>query len=85
MFVYHFVKSWIEVWDILEKERKTEKGGIEIEDWGTSVHLCWGFKKVSCRDNLPFYYFFVAKKKKKIGSKTSIFVHSLIIEFFWFA
>ena len=25
-----------------------EKGGVEIEDWGTYVHLYWGFKKISC-------------------------------------
>ena len=32
--------------DIFENEGTSEKGCIEIEDWGFSVHFGLGFKKI---------------------------------------
>ena len=70
-------------WDILEKEEEAEKGGVKIEDWGTSAHLYWSFKKISCKACLIFHVILVTEKV--IVSKSSIFLQTLIIEFFWFA
>ena len=34
-------------WDIIEKEETSEKGCVEIEDWGFSVHFVLGFQDSS--------------------------------------
>ena len=34
-------------WDIFEKEGTSEKGCVEIEDWGFSIHLVLGFQENS--------------------------------------
>ena len=68
--------------EISWEKRGIGKGCIEIEDWGTSEHLYWGPKKISCKACLVFYCFFGAKR---IAFKSSIFFHPLIVEFFWFA
>ena len=59
---YHFVDPELGV-KISLKKRATEKEGVEIEDWGTSAHLSWGFKKISCRACLLLYGFYGDKKE----------------------
>ena len=44
--VYHFVGS-NGGWDIFEKEGTSEKGCVEIEDWGISVHFALLFQENS--------------------------------------
>ena len=75
-----FCWSWPGVWDIFQKEGATEKEGVEIEDWGTSAHLSWSLKNISCKPCLLFYCSFIVL----LASKSSIPFHSLITEFFWF-
>ena len=50
MFLHHFVDPDPRV-EIFEKEWATGKGGIDFEmaNLGTSAHLHWGLKKISCR------------------------------------
>ena len=45
--IYPFFGSILNCWDIFEKEGTSEKGCVEIEDWGTSVHLVLGFQENS--------------------------------------
>ena len=44
---YHFVDSKPGGWDIFEKEGTSEKGCVEIEDWGFSLHFVLGFQENS--------------------------------------
>ena len=45
---YHFVGSKPGGWDIFEKEGTSEKGCVEIEDWGfSSLHFVLGFQENS--------------------------------------
>ena len=46
----HFWKRW-----------NIRKGCVKIEDWGTSVYLYWGLKKILCKACLPFNCFLVIK------------------------
>ena len=64
-------------WDIFEKEGTSEKGCIEIEDWGNFVHSLLGFQENSMQSLSAFC--------NKINSKSSIFFRFLIIDFSWFA
>ena len=41
--VYQFVSSSLGV-EIFKKEGKSEKGCVEIEDWGFSMHFVLGFQ-----------------------------------------
>ena len=41
---YHFV-GYTRGWDIFEKEGKSERGCVEIEDWGTSGSICFGVSR----------------------------------------
>ena len=45
--VYHFVGSNLGVEIFLKKREHQKKGGLRLEDWGTSVHFVLGFKKLS--------------------------------------
>ena len=64
VFVFHFVDPdlWIE--KFFEKDEAVENGGVDFEigDVGTSAHLHWRLKKISCRACLLSYYFLVTKK-----------------------
>ena len=62
-FVYHFADSDLKVETFFEKDGATENGGInfEIGDIGTSAHLYWRLKKMSCRACLLFHCFIVTK------------------------
>ena len=45
---YHFVDSKPGGWDIFEKEGTSEKGCVEIEDWGfSSLQLALGIQENS--------------------------------------
>ena len=48
------------------KKLATKKESVEIEDWGTSAHLSWGFKKISCRACLLLYGFYGDKKESPL-------------------
>ena len=76
--VYHLVGSNLEFEIFCGKEETSEKGCIEIEDWGACVHFVLGFQE----KNLSAFLLIYGNKK---NSKSFIFFHSLIIEFPWFA
>ena len=52
-----------------------------MEDWGNSVYFVLGFRENSMQSLSTSLFFFGNKN----NSKGSIFSHSLIIEFLWFA
>ena len=55
---------WPGLWDISEKEGTSEKGCIEIENWGSSTHFVLGFKKI------PFIlYTYILAKILQNGAK----------------
>ena len=58
MFAYHFVDYDLGIEIFLEKQERTEKGGIdsEIGDWGTSHTYVWA-EKISSRACLLFVVF----------------------------
>lgn len=64
MLVYHFINPDLGFEIFFQKEGATEKGdvGFEIGVLGTSAHLCWGLKKISCRDYLLFLKIFLVGK-----------------------
>ena len=78
--VYHLVSSKLGL-RYFEKEGTSEKGCVEIEDWDTSVRFVLGFQECSMQSLSAFLLFFGNKE----NSKSSIFFHSLIIEYFLFA
>ena len=45
--VYQFVGCEPGGWDIFEKEGTSEKGCVEIEDWGFSLQFVLGFQENS--------------------------------------
>ena len=51
-----------------------------LEDWGTSVYVVLGFQENYMQSLTAFWLFYGYKK----NSKSSVFFHSLIIEFLWF-
>ena len=57
MFVYHFVDPGWRVFVIFRKERTAENEEIDFEigDIGTSAHLYWRLKRISCRACLSFH------------------------------
>ena len=63
-FVYHFVDLDLRFDIFFEKEWIAENRGVDIKigDIGTSAHLYWRLKKISCRANLLFYYFIGDRK-----------------------
>ena len=77
MFVHHFVDPDLRIETFFEKEGTAENEGVdfEIEHIGTSAHLYWKLKKISCRACLLLYLFIFfgreggggggRKKKKK--------------------
>ena len=71
MFTYHFVDPDLRV-EIFFKTMgaaENECVDFEIEDIGTSTHLYWKLKKISCRACLLFHYFLGdTKKLLKIGT-----------------
>ena len=67
--------------EIFWERGNIRKGCVEIEDWGTSVYFVLEFQENSIQNLSAFLLFFGYKK----NSKSSIFFHSLIIEFLWFA
>ena len=56
-----FVWFWPRNWNILGNEWAKEKGYFEIEDWGISADLYWGFKKISWKVCLLSYCFLLIK------------------------
>ena len=76
MFVHHFVDPDLRIETFFEKEGTAENEGVdfEIEHIGTSAHLYWRLKKISCRACLLLYLFifFLGGGKKKIVFKSSI-------------
>ena len=66
-----------------------KKGAVEYEcadfemvDLGTSAHVCWRFKKVSCRTCLLMYCFlFLVTKKVLKALLTCIFIAALLNSF----
>ena len=62
----YFVGSW----DIFEKEKTSEKGGIEIEDWRFSVPIVLGFQENSIY-TLHLYF-------SKILQNSAKFIQKLI-------
>ena len=70
MFVHHFVDPDLRIETFFEKEGTAENEGVdfEIEHIGTSAHLYWRLKKISCRACLLLYlfiFFWGGVKKKK--------------------
>ena len=63
-FVYHFVDLDLRFDIFFEKEWIAENRGVDIKigDIGTSGHLYWRLKKISCRAHLLFYYFIGDRK-----------------------
>ena len=84
MFVYHFVHTDLRVEIFLEKEGAAENGSVDfkIGYTGTSAHLYWRLKKISCRVCLPFYCFF-GDKKIAFKSFLELHFHRFITEFFY--
>ena len=65
--VYHFVGS-NGGWDIFEKKGTSEKGCVEIEDWGISVHFALLFKKIPFTLYVLFFFssnIYTTFKRKK--------------------
>ena len=49
-----------------------DKGCVEIDDWRTSPHLYWSFKKLHAN---PTFVSIIFSDKKGKASKTSTFSH----------
>ena len=82
IFVYHFVDFDLRVEIFFKKEWAGENGGVDFEivDIGTSAHLHWRLKKISCRAFL-FCHFF-GDKKIAFKSFFDLYFHPFIIELF---
>ena len=52
--VYHFADSKQWGWDIFEKEGALEKGCVEREEWGTSVHFVLALQENSMQSLSAF-------------------------------
>ena len=74
-----FVGSNLGVEIFFEKEGTSEKECVKIEDWGTSVLFALWFQENSMQSLSAFLLFFTNKK----NSESSVYFHSLIIEFLW--
>ena len=63
MFVYNFVDLELRVETFFKKEGTVENGGVDFDigEIGTSAHLYWRLKKVSCRAWDFFIIFLVTK------------------------
>ena len=75
--VYTFVGSNLGV----KEEGTSGKGCVKIKNWGTSVHFALGLQENFMQSQSTFLLLFGNKR----NYKRSIFFHSLIIEFLWFA
>ena len=74
---YCLAICWSWVWGIPKKERATEKEGADIENWDTSAHLYWGFKKTSCRTWLLLHFM---GTNKRTTYESSIFLLLICLE-----
>ena len=79
MFIYHIVDPDLRVEIFFEKEGTAKNGGVDFEvgDIGTSAHLYWRLKKISCRACLLFYNFFgdIKNSFKKLFSPVLLSNH----------
>ena len=82
MLVYRFVDPDLIIEIFFEKDGAGENGGLDFQigDIGTSAHLYWRLKKISCRACLLFYCFLVTKVAFK--SSLDLNFHPFIIAFF---
>ena len=64
MFISHFVDTDLRVEIFFKKGWVAENGGpdFEIGDIGTSAHLYWRLKKISCKACVLFYNFLGDKR-----------------------
>ena len=76
---YLLVLTWrlIYFW----KRGNIRKGCVGIEDWGIFVYFVLGLQENSMQKLSAFWFLFGYKR----NSKSFIYLHSLIIEFLWFA
>ena len=75
LFTILLVLTW--GWHISEREETSEKGCVEIKDWGTSVQFVLGFQENSLQNLFAFLLFFGSNGK---NSKSPIFSHSF---YYW--
>ena len=79
-FVYHFVDPDLRIETLFKKDETTENRGVDFEigDIGTSAHLYWRSKKISCRACLFSYCFLVPKKYLLKALLTCTFIPPLL-------
>ena len=83
IFAHHPLDPDLIVETFFKKKGAVEYEGADFEmvDLGTSAHVCWRFKKVSCRTCLLMYCFFLVTKKVLKALFTCIFIAALLNSF----